>query len=116
MIFGAHVVVYSKDADADRTFLREKLGLKCIDAGYGWLIFGLPPAEMAVHPGENGRHELYLMCSDVQAEIAALRSKGVECSDVHDAPWGSITTIALPGGGKLGLYQPRHPMMVDVAD
>jgi catechol 2,3-dioxygenase-like lactoylglutathione lyase family enzyme len=111
MIFGAHVIVYSKDAEADRTFPREVLGLSSVDAGHGWLIFALPPAEVAVHPAEeNGRHELYLMCDDLKAEIAALGAKGVRCSNVHKERWGSITRIGLPGGGQVGLYQPTHPM------
>lgn len=110
MIFGAHVIVYSKDAEADRTFLRDVLGFKSVDAGHGWLIFALPPTEAAVHPAEdNGKHELYLMCDDLKAEIAALQAKGVACSDVHEERWGSITMIQLPGGGKIGLYHPRHP-------
>ena len=110
MISGAHVVVYSKDAEADRAFLRDVLGFKSVDAGHGWLIFKLPPAEAAVHPAEhNDRHELYLMCDDLKAEIAALREKGVECSKAHEERWGSITKIRLPGGGEVGLYQPKHP-------
>jgi catechol 2,3-dioxygenase-like lactoylglutathione lyase family enzyme len=110
MIFGAHVIVYSRNATADRVFLRDVLGFPSVDAGEGWLIFALPPAEVAVHPAdENGRHELYLMCDDLKAEISALRDKGVQCSDVQDARWGSITKIRLPGGSEIGLYQPRHP-------
>jgi catechol 2,3-dioxygenase-like lactoylglutathione lyase family enzyme len=110
MIFGAHVIVYSKDAEADRTFFREVLGFSSVDAGHGWLIFALPPAEAAVHPAEqNDRPELYFMCNDLKAEIASLAKKGVQCSDVHEARWGSITKIRLPGGGEVGLYQPKHP-------
>jgi catechol 2,3-dioxygenase-like lactoylglutathione lyase family enzyme len=110
MIFGAHVVLYSKDAEADRAFLRDILGFASVDAGHGWLIFALPPAEAAVHPAqENGRHELYFMCSDLSAEMAALGKKGVRCSEVHEERWGSITKIRLPGGGEVGLYQPKHP-------
>ena len=109
MIFGAHVIVYSKDAEADRAFLRDVLGFASVDAGHGWLIFALPPAEAAVHPaGENNKHELYFMCDDLKAEIAALEKQGVHCSTVHDERWGSITKIRLPGGGEVGLYQPRH--------
>ena len=111
MIFGAHIILYSKDAAADRAFLRDMLGLSSVDAGHGWLIFALPPSEVAVHPAEaNGRHELYLMCDDLQAEISSLRSKGVICSDVHEERWGSLTSIRLPGGGDVGLYQPKHPI------
>jgi hypothetical protein len=109
MIFGAHVIVYSKDAEADRKFLRDVLGFPFVDIGHGWLIFALPPAEVAVHPAEeNGRHELYLMCDDLSAEIASLQAQGVSCSDVKQERWGSITSITLPGGGEVGLYQPRH--------
>ena len=110
MINGAHVIVYSKDADADRAFLRDVLGFTSVDAGQGWLIFGLPLPEAAVHPAEeNDRHELYLMCSDLSSEMASLRAKGVECEAITEARWGSITKISLPAGGKVGLYQPRHP-------
>jgi catechol 2,3-dioxygenase-like lactoylglutathione lyase family enzyme len=112
MIFGAHVIVYSKDADADRTFFRDVLGLRAVDAGHGWLIFALPPSEAAFHPGDNGRHELYLMCDDLDAEMTALAAKGVACSAVNNERWGSITHITLPGGGSLGLYQPRHPTAI----
>jgi len=110
MIFGAHVVVYSKDADADRAFFREVLGFPSVDAGHGWLIFAVPPAEVAVHPAEeDDRHELYFMCDDLKAEISALGKKGVQCSEVQEARWGSITKIRLPGGSDVGLYQPKHP-------
>ena len=109
MITGAHAIIYSKDPEADRAFLRDVLGLSGVDVGGGWLIFGLPPAEVAVHPSdENGRHELYLMCDDVNAFVAAMGSKGVACSPVHDLRWGLLTHIALPGGGKLGVYPARH--------
>lgn len=113
MIFGAHVIVYSKDAEADRAFLRDVLGLSNVDAGRGWLIFALPPAEVAVHPAEGSdRHELYLMCEDLKAEMSALAKKGVKCSKVEEAHWGSLTNIRLPGGGELGLYQPKHPLAI----
>ena len=111
MIFGAHVIVSSKDAKADRAFLREVLGLSSVDAGHGWLIFALPPAEVAVHPAEEtGGHELYFMCDDLKAEISALGKKGIECSKVQEARWGSVTHFRLPGGGDVGLYQPNHPL------
>ena len=113
MIIGTHVIVYSRDAEADRAFLRDIMGFKSVDAGDGWLIFALPPAECGIHPGENNEHELYLMCDDLQAEMASLSEKGIECGEVHEAPWGSLTSISLPGGGKLGMYQPRHPMAID---
>jgi catechol 2,3-dioxygenase-like lactoylglutathione lyase family enzyme len=116
MIFGAHVIVYSKDATADRAFFREVLGLASVDAGHGWLIFELPPAEAAVHPAEeNNRHELYFMCDDLKAEISALGEKGVQCSDIQEARWGSIVKILLPGGGEVGLYQPKHPTALAVS-
>ena len=109
MISGAHVIVFSKDAEADRDFLRDTLGFSSVDAGHGWLIFALPPAEAAVHPAEeNDRHELYLMCDDLNAEIARLKGKGIACSPVHEERWGSITRVSLPGGGQIGLYEPRH--------
>jgi catechol 2,3-dioxygenase-like lactoylglutathione lyase family enzyme len=110
MINGAHVIIYSKDAEADRSFFKDVLGLHSVDAGGGWLIFALPPAEVACHPGEeNSQHELYLMCQDLKATMAALAAKGIACAEVQNLPWGSLTNITLPGGGKLGLYQPKHP-------
>ncbi len=113
MIFGAHTVVYSKDPEADRAFFGDVLGLKSVDAGGGWLIFALPPSEAAFHPAdENGRHELYFMCDDLKAEIATLAKKGVTCTATQEARWGLITKISLPGGGEIGLYQPRHPTAV----
>jgi catechol 2,3-dioxygenase-like lactoylglutathione lyase family enzyme len=111
MIIGAHIIVYSKDAEADRVFFCDILGFPSVDAGHGWLIFALPPAEAAFHPAEeNDRHELYFMCDDVKAVISALKKKGVACSEVHNERWGSITKVNLPGGGKIGLYQPKHPV------
>jgi len=111
MIFGAHIVIYSDDAAADRAFFRDVLGFSSVDAGHGWLIFALPPAEAAFHPAEgNDRHELFFMCDDLKAEVAALAEKGVRCSEVQEAGWGSVTRIALPGGGRIGLYQPKHPL------
>lgn len=115
MISGAHVIVYSKNAEADRAFFRDVLKFKSVDAGHGWLIFALPPAEVAFHPAdENGPHELYFMCKSLKAEMAALTKKGVQCAEVEDARWGSITKIRLPGGGTIGLYQPRHPTALDL--
>jgi catechol 2,3-dioxygenase-like lactoylglutathione lyase family enzyme len=111
MIFGSHVIVYSKDAEADREFLKDVLGFPSVDAGHGWLIFALPPAEAAVHPTDgNEGHALYLMCDDLKSEISALGEKGIQCSEVQEARWGSITKIRLPGGGEVGLYQPKHPL------
>ena len=110
MISGAHVILYSKDAEADRAFFRDVLGFPAVDAGRGWLIFALPPAEAAFHPSDqNGAHELYFLCDDLKAEIAALAKKNVKCSEVHEERWGSITRVRLPGGGDVGLYQPKHP-------
>jgi hypothetical protein len=116
MIFGAHVILYSKTAEADRAFLRDILGFPPVDAGHGWLIFALPPSEAAVHPAEeNGRQELYFMCHDLKAEIQALAEKGVRCGELQEARWGSITRIQLPGGGEVGLYQPKHPTALALA-
>jgi catechol 2,3-dioxygenase-like lactoylglutathione lyase family enzyme len=110
MIFGTHVIVYSKDAEADRAFFRDILGFRSVDAGHGWLIFALPPAEAAIHPDEtNDRHELYFMCDDLKGEMSALKQKGVACSEIQEARWGSITKITLPSGTRFGLYQPKHP-------
>lgn len=110
MISGAHVIVYTKDAEADRAFFRDVLDLPSVDAGHGWLIFALPPGEAAFHPSEkNGPHELYFLCEDLQSEMAMLAKKGVTCSAVQEERWGSVTKIALPGGGTIGLYQPKHP-------
>jgi hypothetical protein len=110
MIHGAHVIIYSKDAEADRAFFRDVLKYPFADAGHGWLIFALPPAEVAVHPAEEkGAHELYLMCDDVKAFVAEMKSKKVACSSVQEERWGSITKVTLPGGGTLGVYQPKHP-------
>lgn len=110
MIYGAHVIIFSTDADVDRAFFRDVLKYPSADAGHGWLIFALPPAELAVHPAEkNEGHELYLMCDDVHALIADMRSKKIECSPVDEQRWGTITRLTLPGGGKIGVYQPKHP-------
>lgn len=116
MISGAHVILYSKDSEADRAFFKDVLGFHSVDAGRGWLIFALPPAEAAIHPAEgSGSHELYMMCSDLDAEIASLKQRGVTCSPIHNERWGSVTRIKLPGGGELGLYQPRHPVAIDMS-
>ena len=110
MISGAHVVAYSKDAESDRAFFRDVLGFSSVDARHGWLIFALPPAEVAFHPSEeNGAHELFFLCDDLAASIAELADKGVSCSAVAKQRWGMATRIRLPGGGEIGLYQPRHP-------
>ena len=109
MFSGAHVIVHSKDAEADRAFFRDVLGFKSVDAGHGWLIFALPPAEAAFHPSEDGVHELYFMCDDLKAEMASLTMKDVKCSKIEEARWGSVTKMRLPSGGEVGLYQPKHP-------
>jgi catechol 2,3-dioxygenase-like lactoylglutathione lyase family enzyme len=114
MISGAHVIVYSKKAEADRAFFRDVLGFKSVDAGHGWLIFALPSAEAAFHPSEEGVHELYFICDDLKLEIASLAKKNVKCSVVQEARWGSITKLQLPGGGTVGLYQPKHPLAINL--
>lgn len=108
MINGAHAIIYSKDADADRAFLKDVLKFPNVDVGHGWLIFGLPPSEVAVHPGDNGEHEFFLMCDDVDGFIADMKKRKVKCGPIHDQPWGRLTEVSLPGGGKLGVYQPKH--------
>jgi len=119
MINGAHVLLYSRDPDADRAFLRQVLSFPSVDVGHGWLIFALPPAEIAVHPmnsefvqGHGGHRMLgailYLMCDDVRAEAKALEAKGVTCASIEEESWGFRTTIRLPSGGEIGLYQPTH--------
>jgi catechol 2,3-dioxygenase-like lactoylglutathione lyase family enzyme len=111
VIVGAHVIVYSRDAEADRSFVRDVLGFHSVDAGAGWLIFALPPAELAVHPhATGGGHELFLMCDDVHETVRRLTAQGVEfVGEVTDRGFGLMTAIRLPGGGELGLYEPRHP-------
>src|ERR1043165_2630595 len=109
MINGAHIVVYSRDAEADRAFIKNVLKFGYVDVHKGWLIFKLPPSEMAVHPSdENDMHEFYLMSDDLDAEMAALKKAGVACEGISPQAWGRQTRIKLPGGGTLGLYQPRH--------
>jgi catechol 2,3-dioxygenase-like lactoylglutathione lyase family enzyme len=115
MIIGLHAIIYSPDAERVRTFLRDVLGLKPVDAGHGWLIFAAPPAEIAAHPvegEEKPRHELYLMCDDLKATMKELSDKGVQCGAITEARWGSITSVHVPGGGTLGLYQPKHPTAI----
>jgi catechol 2,3-dioxygenase-like lactoylglutathione lyase family enzyme len=111
MINGVHAIIYSKDAEAARGFFNDVLGFSSVDAGGGWPIFALPPAELAAHPTEGDTQvELYLMCTDIHATVEELKGKGVEFSDpISDQGWGLLTSIKLPGGGKLGLYEPRHP-------
>jgi catechol 2,3-dioxygenase-like lactoylglutathione lyase family enzyme len=116
VIIGAHTIIFSDDADATRAFLRDVLGFPFVDAGGGWPIFKLPPGELASHPDEHGgRHELYLMCDDVHATVAELKAKGVQfTADISDQGWGLLTSMKLPGGGELGLYEPRHPKAIDL--
>ena len=119
MINGVHLLLYSRDPEADRVFFRDVLGFRSVDAGEGWLIFALPPAEVGIHPGDGKsveRHAdqelsgsvVYLMCDDLRATIDALNGKGAKTTEIVQAGWGVTTTIRLPGGGGLGLYEPRH--------
>jgi hypothetical protein len=109
MIVGSHVIIYSRDQAADRSFLRDVLKLPHVDVGGGWLIFGLPPSEVAIHPTHGvTSHEFYLMCKDVRAFIAAMRGRALVCTPVREERWGLLTELTLPGGGKLGVYEPRH--------
>jgi catechol 2,3-dioxygenase-like lactoylglutathione lyase family enzyme len=123
MITGAHFLLYTSDAEADRAFFRDVLGFRAVDAGGGWLILGLPPAELGVHPGDGAFAQthaghamlgavLYLMCDDLAATIAELGDRGARCTEVDEAPWGRKTTIPLPSGGEIGLYQPLHPTAI----
>ena len=123
MVNGAHILLHSKDPDADRAFFRDVLQFRAVDVGHGWLIFALPPAELAVHPGDGDfvqSHALhamlgavvYLMCDDLAELIRTLGAKGVTCTEVSQAPWGMKTTVRLPSGGEIGLYQPSHPTAI----
>lgn len=111
MITGVHATIFTKDAEGLRAFLRDVIGLPSVDAGGGWLIFALPPAELAAHPtDEEGRHELYLMCDDIHGTVEELKGKGVELArPISDEGFGLMTAIRTPGGEKLGVYEPRHP-------
>jgi catechol 2,3-dioxygenase-like lactoylglutathione lyase family enzyme len=113
VITGTHAIVFAHDAEAARAFFADVLDLRMVDAGGGWLIFALPPAELACHPTspqDSGRHELYLMCDDVEATVAELEAKGVEfVAPISDEGFGRMTRMALPGGGELGLYEAAHP-------
>ena len=124
MIDGAHFLLYSKDPEADRAFLRDVLEFRSVDAGRGWLIFALPPAEIAVHPTDEDSARdandgvadaaLYLMCGDLRSTMKSLKTKRVSFAPVDEAPWGIVTTFALPSGAKIGLYQPKHPTAVEL--
>jgi hypothetical protein len=109
MISGAHAIIYSKDAEADRKFFRDVLRFPHVDIGDGWLLFALPPTELAVHPSnKNGTHELYLMCDDIKGTVKRLKQKKVKYSAPSEEDWGTLVSVMLPGGGELGLYQPKH--------
>ena len=109
MISGTHAIIYSTDPEADRDFFKLVLKLPYVDVGEGWLIFGLPPSEVAVHPhSENDLHEFYLMCDDIRVFIREMKKRKITCSAVSDEGWGLLTQLKLPGGGKLGVYEPRH--------
>jgi len=126
MIHGAHVLLYSRDAEADRGFFRDVLGLKHVDVGHGWLIFKLPPAEVAVHPQmgealaqEHAGHAMmgavvYLMCDDLKETMQSLAAKGVKCTEVEKENWGIRTTVLLPSGGEIRLYQPTHKTALEL--
>jgi catechol 2,3-dioxygenase-like lactoylglutathione lyase family enzyme len=109
MINGAHIVIYTKDADADRAFFHNVLKFPSVDAGHGWLIFAMPQAEAAFHDSEkNDQHELFLMCDDISATLKELKEKSAKVSEINEQRWGSVATITLPGGGKVGIYEPKH--------
>ncbi len=113
MINGVHALIYAKDADKVRAFFRDVLGFNSVDAGHGWLIFALPPTELGIHPAEGEQyHELYLMCDDLKRTMADLAAKGVTCESVNEAGFGLVTAFEVPGGGKIGLYEPRHPTAI----
>jgi hypothetical protein len=125
MINGSHFLLYSKNPEADRAFLRDALEFRSVDAGRGWLIFALPPSEIAVHPldedappqnpeGQVVGASLYLLCDNLDATMKALESRNVLFSEVNEAPWGIVTTFRLPGGGEIGLYQPTHPTALEL--
>lgn len=109
MLTGTHLIIYTRDADADRAFFRDILRLSSVDAGEGWLIFALPPAEIAFHPADrDAGHEIFLLCDDIDALFKDLTGKGAHCGPIVQEPWGSITRLTLPGGSHLGIYQPKH--------
>jgi len=118
VITGAHAIIFNHDADAVRAFLRDVLGFKSVDAGGGWLIFALPPAELGIHPideSETGFHELYLMCDDIEQTVKELTAKGVEFpKPIENAGFGLVTRFKIPGGAELALYQPRHPTAIEL--
>jgi catechol 2,3-dioxygenase-like lactoylglutathione lyase family enzyme len=112
-IIGMHALIYSKKAEATRQFFRDVLGFPAVDAGSGWLIFGAPPTELAIHAAEDDEyHELYLMCDDIDATVADLRGKGLTIRSIQERPWGRVTQVPLPSGEELGIYEPRHPTAI----
>jgi hypothetical protein len=116
MITGIHTLIYANDADKVRAFFRDVLQFPSVDVGHGWVIFALPPAELGIHPTEgNMYHELYLMCDDVKSTVARLQRKGVQCAEIRDVGWGSLTSVTIPGGGEIGLYEPRHKTAIALA-
>ena len=111
MLTGAHIVVYTKNPEADREFYKEILALRSVDAGEGWLIFAVPAAEVAFHPHqENDKHEMYFMCDDIKAQVATLKKKGLRVGEISEQRWGTLASLSLPGGGSIGLYEPKHPV------
>lgn len=109
MITGTHLIIYSKDPEADKAFFRDVLKFPYIDIGHDWLIFRTPPAELAVHPsGENDKHEVYLTCDDIKEFLSDMSTQKIACSDIQNERWGQLVHLTLPGGGKLGVYQPKH--------
>jgi hypothetical protein len=109
MTTGVHFIIYSKDADADKVFFRDVLKLTNVDVGHGWLIFGLPPSELAVHPSAtNDQHEIYLMCDNIKTFVQQMSKQNIVCSEIQNQGWGQLVQLTLPGGGKIGVYQPRH--------
>lgn len=116
MITGVHTILYSKDADATRAFFRDILGLKSVDAGRGWLIFALPPGELAAHPAESGNEcEMYLMCDDIKKTVAELKKKGVEFTEpITEQGWGALTRLRVPGDIEIGIYEPHHPTAISL--
>ncbi|HEV7534679.1 MAG TPA: extradiol dioxygenase [Acidimicrobiia bacterium] len=117
MITGAHAIIHCTAAEEARAFLSDVFGFPSVDAGHGWLIFALPPAEAAVHPTDGpAHHELYLMCDDLQATMADLEARGARCGPVTEQRWGLVTSVAVPGGAELGLYEPRHPTAISLSE
>lgn len=109
MITGAHSIIYSSDAEADMIFFKTILKFPNVDVGHGWLIFGLPPSELAIHPSaENGRHEFYLLCDDINVFVKEMTEHNIICTAINSQRWGSVTHLTLPGGGTLGVYEPKH--------